>query len=157
MIGRGLIPSHIQQRVIPNFTTGTLVWTNGFRDGCKVGNRKGRYMQLMFEGQSYYIHRVLWFLFYGEQPPLYIDHIDQDPSNNAISNLQEATHTQNSYNRKCRAPLGVKGVQQLGDKFKVQLVINGVNTYYGMFSTLHEARILSETLQREHRGAFVSL
>ena len=47
-------------------------------------------------GKLYYIHRVIWEAFNGEIPSdMEVDHIDNDTSNNDISNLQLLTRREN--------------------------------------------------------------
>jgi hypothetical protein len=56
-------------------------------------------------GKLHYIHRLMWETFVGEiAEGLTIDHIDGDPSNNRIDNLQLITQSENSIkgNRKRR-------------------------------------------------------
>lgn len=45
------------------------------------------------------IHRLIWFIVYGEWPKQQIDHIDGNPSNNSILNLRDVSHTDNMNNR----------------------------------------------------------
>ena len=47
-------------------------------------------------------HRVGWFLYYGKWPKEFIDHIDDNKSNNKIHNLREASEAQNQACRKKR-------------------------------------------------------
>lgn len=52
---------------------------------CKDGKHKGKY-----------VHRLVWEAFNGPIPPgMEINHIDEDKSNNALSNLELVTHKQN--------------------------------------------------------------
>lgn len=46
--------------------------------------------------KHYFVHRVVWECFNGEIPKEYeINHIDSNPANNALSNLELVTHKQN--------------------------------------------------------------
>lgn len=48
-------------------------------------------------GKLYYIHRLIWETLVGEIPPLLtIDHIDGNPANNRLDNLQLVTQSENS-------------------------------------------------------------
>jgi len=54
---------------------------------CRVVYQKKRY--------RFYIHRLAWFLYYGKFPNETVDHIDGDPSNNRIANLQDISLSAN--------------------------------------------------------------
>jgi len=56
------------------------------------------------------VHRIVWLLSTGSvSGELVIDHIDGNPLNNAIANLREVSHQQNSRNRKPKTD-GIPGV-----------------------------------------------
>ena len=58
-------------------------------------------VNLRYGGKQYRTmgHRIAWFLYYGYWPEHYLDHINGDKKDNRITNLREATHTQNMANR----------------------------------------------------------
>ena len=52
------------------------------------------------KGKHFLVHRAVWEAFNGEIPEGYdIDHIDGDPHNNCLSNLQAITHKENILKR----------------------------------------------------------
>ncbi len=61
---------------------------------------------------KYKAHRLAWLFEYGYFPESGIDHIDRDPSNNAIKNLREVSQSCNLRNsgNSTRNSSGVKGV-----------------------------------------------
>jgi len=73
-------------------------------------NRTG-YIVINISGKLYLAHRIAWLLTYGTLPT-YIDHIDGNKLNNALSNLRETSVEGNTSNAKCRKDnrLGIKGV-----------------------------------------------
>lgn len=67
-----------------------------------VGNQAGtfctnRYAYIKVKGKLLPVHRVVYTLFYGEIPErMVVNHIDTNPSNNAISNLEICTVAENN-------------------------------------------------------------
>ena len=78
--------------------------------GCL--GRKGGYVKITYNNKNYAAHRLAWFFIFGSFPNSYIDHIDNDPENNKLSNLRIATNAQNQQNAKTRkdSKSGYKGV-----------------------------------------------
>lgn len=69
--------------------------------------------QLSLNAKRYYVHRVVWLLSTGSlDSNLVIDHIDNNPLNNKITNLRQTTHKGNANNLSLRLDnvSGVKGV-----------------------------------------------
>jgi hypothetical protein len=64
---------------------------------CYFKNGSNKHSVLTFKSQKYYLHRVIWNLLKGEIPAdCVINHIDNNPHNNNISNLQLCSKAQNS-------------------------------------------------------------
>lgn len=87
-----------------NPDTGILSWinpyTNRFKHGAEVGyTGKDGYRRIQILGKVYLVHRVIWFIVYGNWPKNELDHIDLNRSNNKIENLRECTHSLNNANR----------------------------------------------------------
>ena len=120
--------------------TGLLVRiksVQGAPAGQEAYARKDKYKRIRFAGGEHYAHRLAWLYVYGSLPVNDIDHIDGNPSNNAISNLREATASQNSQN--VRHTKGVSIHKQSG-LWRCRLNKLGkciVNTYH---KTQEEAR-----------------
>ena len=77
-----------------------------------TGKMKLGHLRVGIDGQRYLAHRIAWFHYYGKWPTKHIDHIDNNPENNAINNLRECTPAQNLWNRpaQCNSLLSLKGV-----------------------------------------------
>jgi len=58
------------------------------------------YYQTKVNGSHYYNSRLIWKMVNGKDPEQVIDHIDNNPSNNVISNLRDVTQRENLMNRK---------------------------------------------------------
>jgi len=67
---------------------------------CKVDSNGYVRTSLVVQGKNrgYRGHRIAWFLYYGEWPKQYIDHINHIRDDNRISNLQDVAETQNNRN-----------------------------------------------------------
>ena len=78
--------------------TSTCVGRNG-----KVYKRNNPYRRrrLTVLGITYAFSRVCWALYYGHWPhaDMVVDHVDNDPRNNRINNLQEITMSDNAKKR----------------------------------------------------------
>jgi hypothetical protein len=75
----------------------------------------------------------------GSWPTHEVDHRDRNPSNNAWSNLREATPSQNTANRACGR--GVRGVSwcKRAQKWRATIKHQNKQKYIGMFSDVDEA------------------
>ena len=88
--------------------------------------------------RRYAAHRVMYAIFYGEDPGLYeIDHIDGNRANNRINNLRLATRVQNLANGPARktARCGFRGVSFFKPirKWRADIKANGKQKCLGYF------------------------
>jgi hypothetical protein len=64
---------------------------------CYFKNGTNKHSVLTVKSQKYYLHRVIWTLLKGEIPEdCVINHIDNNPHNNNINNLELCSKAQNS-------------------------------------------------------------
>ncbi len=84
-----------------NYDNGNLIWKNGPKSGLVVGYTRlpQNYRYIGLNSRYYLVHRLIYLFHHGILPK-YIDHIDNDVSNNRIENLRECTLSQNSLNAK---------------------------------------------------------
>lgn len=128
---------------------------------AKVGHlEKHGYMTVKLHGRKYGYHRIAWLLFYREWPKNQIDHKDQDPTNNRISNLREANSAQNLQNRKTpkNNTTGVKGCSwsPAYGQFRVRFQKDGKSIHVGYFNSIEEANIAAKIARSKHFGEFAN-
>lgn len=118
--------------------------------------------QVKFQGYSIMVTHIMFMLKMKRGPKfgMIVDHKDCDAGNTSWDNLREATGSQNNYNR---APPGrwnhedglELGVQYKGPgKYKLFLTEDGVQRYYGLFSTKEEANAVSRSEVARIQGEF---
>ena len=112
------------------------------------------YRSIGFKSKDFLAHRLAWLYVYGELPSCDIDHIDENKTNNAISNLRLATRSENMQNvakaNKNNAQ-GFRGVylNKRTGRYMAAIWVNGKSKHLGYFDTIGqalEARKLGEVL-----------
>ena len=111
------LPTKEYLHSIFRYEDGKLIRISNKKRTDRIGKEAGyfgknNYRVIQIDKQQYQAHRVIWKMFHGTEPD-YLDHIDNDPSNNRIENLQECT---NSYNM-MKSNLG-KGVNFMPSRMK---------------------------------------
>jgi len=153
-----------------NYETGRLIWRpkSGSTPATRMWNTRYAgtqagtsvsphgYIALRIEGQRFWAHRVIWKMVYGEEPPVEIDHVDGNPSNNRLDNLRTATIGQNRANarRQSASVSGAKGVRRNGDRWMAMVTWDGRTHYLGTFDTVAEAKAARDAKARELHGEF---
>lgn len=140
------IESQLKEVLRYEHETGLLFWTDKAHKSVKnkragTPNHLG-YIIVLFKGRRYYAHRLAWLLTHGCWPEKMIDHIDGNPSNNAILNLRDVDNQTNQINRhKARkdSSSGLMGASPFRNKWKAQIKRNGVVKYLGLYDSAMEA------------------
>ena len=123
--------------------TGLFTWliTDVWRlQGTIAGGPSGGYVRIQVDDIRYGAHQLAFIWMTGECPE-YIDHRNNDRSDNRWLNLRPATRQQNNQNTKLRRDnkLGIKGVVMTPNgKFCAQITCNG-KTKSKTFATIEEA------------------
>lgn len=125
----------------------------------KTGKCKG-YCFIKINGQLYQASRLAWLYVYGIDPGyLTVDHIDRNPSNNAINNLRLATMSEQSFNRHSTNKSGVRGVYYSESKDVYIAHVNfrkaGICTSK-QFRTIEEASEWYEDMRKQYGKQFAS-
>lgn len=119
------------------------------------GTKRGYCLTILF-GERWLLHRIIWKLMTGMEPPETIDHVDGDPANNRWANLRVATQLEQMWNSRFRRnnTSGYRGVVASRGKWQVQIRAGGIRRFLGRFDTLEEATVVYEAAAREAHGGF---
>ena len=84
-----------------------------------------------------YVHRAVWALVHGTWPNGQIDHIDRDPSNNRVENLQDVSGSINQMNRPVTGAVPYFGVRYRphSGKYEARVKKDGKQHHIGTYST----------------------
>lgn len=142
--------------------TGKLFWKvprGRMPSGVVAGRLSNKgYIQIGIDNKRYSAHRLAWLLFYGVWPKQLIDHINLNRSDNRISNLREATNSENQHNRTYQRgnTSGFKGVtRRKGDgKWIAYIGLKGVRHHIGCFNSAIEAHKAYVKAAKEKHGSF---
>jgi hypothetical protein len=143
------------------YKDGVLYWKNAQRpsfNGKKAGYDNGSgYKKVSIYGKQYYAHRIIYLMQHGVMPKL-VDHIDGNPSNNAIENLREANSSQNMMNsfQKANNLSGHRNVRYNKDRhnYSVYITLDGKQTFFGSYDDVELAGLVADEARRKHHGEF---
>lgn len=146
------------------YVDGALFWIKGRRTGKRadllnktLGYRRVRFAYAPYKDASYWAHRVVWLLHYGDWPNLDIDHINGDKSDNRIENLRLANVIENNRNR--AALSGYKGVRyhKPSGKWQARITSEYKGKHLGLFNNEIEAAKAYDEAARLLHGDFAHL
>lgn len=144
--------------------TGELWWIGGARfnrrigqrAGYVAGGRSGGYWKVKLDGHLLKASRIAWAMYYGEQPPPMVDHINGDRSDDRIANLRAADFRQNAANAKLISTnkSGHRGVRVVGKKWRAEITRHKRRLYLGEFPTKGEAIAAYRRAARKEFGEY---
>lgn len=124
--------------------TGVFLWRVRRGPSALAGSIAGHiiaggYRLIGVDGTEYYAHRLAWLYVHGAWPTGHIDHQNVTPGDDRISNLREATRSQNLANRPAQSnnTSGLKGVSFHKGAGRWRATIQ--HKYLGLFDTAEEA------------------
>lgn len=147
-MNRNITQSQVARLLSYNAETGVFTWIKrrcGVRAFSTAGavDPKTGYIRIKINGALYQAHRLAWLYVHGKNPTDQIDHIDRDRRNNRISNLREATQSENLRNKSIYRSnsSGFRGVHwhKQHRKFAAVISISGRRKHLGLFNTAAEA------------------
>lgn len=121
----------------------------GSRTGERV-NSTG-YFTVRINDSLYLVHRVIWKLKTGQEPPEVVDHCDRDAKNNRWTNLRAASKGQNNINRS-----GTQGLffDRDRNKWMAHIKKNGKRHFLGRHETFEFALSARRAAEKQHFGEF---
>jgi len=116
-----------------------------------------KYNTVSIDGKLYLHHRIVFLYHYGYLPKC-VDHIDNNPKNNRIENLREATVSQNQLNAKksIKNTSGIKGVtfNKKTNQWNVHISINKKLKNLGSFKDIELAELVAIEARNKYHGEF---
>jgi HNH endonuclease/AP2 domain len=149
-----LTSEYLREQLSYNSDTGEFRWLVANSHRVKIGDVAGslkftgyRYICLTFNSKQYLFraHRLAWLYVYGSWPSNNLDHIDRNRLNNCISNLREATYSENNKNQTKQANRSSRYVgvwwNKPNQKWNAGIGANGKYAYLGSFTSEEEAAL----------------
>ena len=135
-------------REIFRYEDGKLFWRIKPADQINIGDEagtnkwhgnKGRY-RVGYRGKVHPRARVIWMIHHGDVPKgLFVDHINNDCTDDRIENLQAITPRQNVVKEVKKVNGLPTGVFRDRNQFRAQAYINGTRRNLGNYKTPEEA------------------
>lgn len=134
-----------------NPETGVFTWKVGRSNVVKVGDIAGsknhvkQYVSIKIDHMHYMAHRLAWLYSFGVLPKHQIDHIDGNRKNNKLSNLREATNSENQQNLRRPSTANTSGYigvsfSKAAKKWKATICLNKKIIHLGVYETPEIAR-----------------
>ena len=128
------------------------------KHGSMAGTiRKDARKHTIINGKHYMNHRIIFLMFNGYIPE-FVDHIDNDPTNNRVENLRECTRTENSWNKRLQhnSTTKIKGVSwhKQSRKWGARITVNGKRMELGRFKDIELAELVAMEARRKYHKEF---
>lgn len=158
-----------------NKTTGLFTWRKRPREhfatkrgwnvfnAAYAGKEAGQtntngHTQIRINNRLYMAHRLAWFYIHGVWPKNELDHINGDKKDNCITNLREATRSENNRNKSAYKTntSGFKGVmwKKESKKWFAQIQYNLKRIHLGYFDSPEKAHEAYCAAAKKYHGKF---
>lgn len=134
-----------------SYSRGHLLWSAKHSDKVNIGQSAGRTRQedgrciIQIDGHQYRRSVLVWAWHYGDPGDYVVDHINGDPTDDRIENLQRLSHRDNCSKEKTARsglPVGVHEVKP--GKFQSRISVGGERHYLGTFDCPWKASLAYE-------------
>lgn len=143
--------------------TGVFTWKVRTSNRVKVGDVAGDiesngYLRISIDGNRFRAHRLAIIYVYGDNYYEQVDHINHVRTDNRISNLRVATHSQNNWNQQLQIKntSGIKGVywDKSRKKWSAYCCVMGKRHMLGRFSDIKLAENAVKNFRAKMHGEF---
>lgn len=155
-----MTPEYLKEILSYNSETGVIRWAKKINRRVVVGeiagSSNGKCIHIMINYVNYKAHIIAWVLYYGVWPLFEIDHKDTNGEHNWITNLREATRSQNMMNTNPRLNTQsvFKGVTKSKDKWLARITVNNKRIRLGLFISKEEAAAAYAKAAKHYFGEF---
>ena len=119
------------------YSRGRLFWRKNNKEAGTLTDTG--YIRVGINRKQYHASRIVYKLFYNKEPFI-IDHINGNPKDNRIGNLQKCNRQLNKLKGKSQPnKAGYKYVTMKGLKYQGQYTINKKTYYVGLFESAKKA------------------
>ena len=146
MATANLTAQRLRELLHYNPETGAFRWHNPHGKAQRkpfAGSRDSSgYTKIGIAGQDYRAHRLAWLYVHGDWPRGQLDHIDGNPSNNALNNLRDVSQYVNQQNQRgahADSKHGLMGVTKRPTGWMARINTGGVHRYLGIFPSQESA------------------
>lgn len=128
-------------------------WKKGTSAGTM--DRYG-YINIMLDGYRRGAHAYAIFITTGKWPAEHVDHKNGDPTDNRLSNLREATPSQNCCNKRLGGNrLHPRGVSQTPyGRWRASITVRRKTRHIGVYATQDEAAAAYRKASKIYHGEF---
>jgi len=134
------------------------IWNTRWANKPAGNKTKHKGIQIRINKKNYIAHRIVWLLAYESYPIDDIDHIDNNPNNNRLSNLRLASKSENQWNTRKHKnnTSGFKGVyfDRRSNRWVSKIMINNKNVYLGSFKSADDAHNAYKKASLSMHGRF---
>lgn len=157
--------THKQALDLFEYRDGVLLYRKRQSQNTQIGLEAGYidnngYRKLSIKSKRYQAQRIIFLMHHGYLPST-IDHIDENPANNRIENLREATQQQNCYNSSThgRNTSGHRGVawSKTWGKWQAYVNANKKQKFLGYFEDLELAALVASEARTLYHGNFARI